>query len=85
MRRPDRSERSDMLVKRHSSELTIDLDRERDAKGLYAFLTGNPASVSPEDFKLGERIYKWFFGSVEALSLNYVQETETKYIKNLER
>lgn len=79
------SDKSDMLVKRHSAELTIDLDRERDAKGLYAFLTGNRNSVSPEDFDLGEKIYKWFFGSVESLALHYTEETKTKYIKNLKR
>ncbi len=79
------SDRSDMLVKRLSSELTIDLDREQDAKGLYAFLTSNPSSVSPEDFAMGERIYKWFFESVQKLTENYNKETETKYIKNIKR
>lgn len=79
------SERPDMLVKRHSSELTIDLDRERDAKALHAFLTGNSSSVSPEDFEMGKRIYQWFFEAVQVLATNYAEETTTKYIKNLKR
>lgn len=79
------SERPDMLVKRHSSELTIDLDRERDAKGLHAFLTGNSSAVSPEDFEMGRRIYQWLFEAVQALAVDYSKETDTKYIKNLKR
>lgn len=82
---PKQSDRSDMLVKRVSAELTIDLDKEKDAKALYAVLLNDPSLVSPEDFALGRRMYDWFFESVKVLATNYPQETETKYFKNLKR
>jgi len=37
---------------------------QSDAVGLYAVLTGNPSSVTAEQYQTGQTIYAWFFEEV---------------------
>lgn len=55
-------------VDRKGSRITVDLDKEEDALGLYAVMTNNPGSVSKEVFEKGQWLYSWFFGSVHKLA-----------------
>jgi hypothetical protein len=41
---------------------------QSDAVGLYAVLTGNQASASPEQLQTGNTIYAWFYGEVQRIA-----------------
>jgi hypothetical protein len=41
---------------------------QSDAVGVYAVLTGNPASASAEQLQTGNTIYAWFFGEVQRIA-----------------
>ena len=41
---------------------------QSDATGLYAVLSCNPTSVTPEQLLAGQTIYTWFFGEVRNLA-----------------
>lgn len=70
-----------MNLQRTRNEITIDLNQEEDAAGLFAFLTNNPSSVSPEVFARGQQIYGWLFRELDFLSTHFVAETEVKHKK----
>lgn len=62
-----------MEVNRVGTKITIDLNKEEDARGLYAVLT--QSQVSPEVYANGDWLYKWFFNAVQKLALNYPHES----------
>lgn len=60
-----------MDLVRKGSQIIIDLDKEQDALGLYAVMSGQPQTVSPEVFAHGQQLYQWLFTSVHKLAQNH--------------
>ena len=63
-----------MEMQRRNGDITICLDNEDEARGLFAVLTNQPALVTQEQFAKGQFIYQHFFHNVEVLAHNWEAE-----------
>jgi hypothetical protein len=67
-----------MHVDRKGTQLVIDLDKKEDALGLFAVLTSNQTSVTPEIWAQGQWLYGWLYSAVQKLAANFPQESSIK-------
>lgn len=65
-----------MEVKRVGSTITLDLNTEEDAVGLFAVLTSRTNAVSPQTLEKGHWLYGWLYGAVQKLAQNYGAESK---------
>lgn len=68
-----------MQIGRKNGDINLALDTHDEALGLFAVLTGNPASVTPEQFHKGQLIYKYFFHNIETLAHRWEEENQVLY------
>jgi hypothetical protein len=69
-----------MDIQRKGSEIIIDLDKEEDAIGLYAVLSGQSQGIAKEVIEKGQLIYAWLYGEVQRLAQFFPTETAHKYM-----
>lgn len=74
-----------MDLNRLGSQITLDLDKQEDAAGLYAYITNTPAAVSPEAFAKGQQIYAWFYENLHTLVTNFERETMPTVVPRAKR